>query len=225
MDDAAQLPGDRDRSTATCSRSPAAGPRWCTCTASARAGCAGTRTWRRSCPAARSQDQQIAGAVNGTYWLTGCLAEGAPPARRQPPAPASPAARTRRRSRAAAADRPGTVRAAVAGPRPGRRARAGGDNHFVDLQRDQTVADVLRSTGAGHAQRGARQALHLDQHRPTTRARPRGVNAIGVIAAALNERSDLGRDRHHRRTAPRTPRWRSPRWPAASAGSCSTRPG
>ena len=39
------------------------------------------------------------------------------------------------------------------------------DEHFVDLQRDQTVADVLAGHRCRHAHRRARQALHLDQHR------------------------------------------------------------
>ena len=60
------------------------------------------------------------------------------------------------------------------------------DEHFVDLQRDQTVADVLAGHRRRHAQRRARQALHLDRHRQRP-GQDLGVNAIGVIAAALGD--------------------------------------
>ncbi|MFI7067989.1 sarcosine oxidase subunit alpha family protein [Kribbella sp. NPDC050124] len=64
------------------------------------------------------------------------------------------------------------------------------DQHFVDLQRDQTVADVWRATGAGmrnveHVKRYTSIGTGQDQGKTS------GVAAIGVIAAALNE-SDLG---------------------------------
>ena len=56
--------------------------------------------------------------------------------------------------------------------------------HFVDLQRDQTVADVWRATGAGmrsveHVKRYTSIGTANDQGKTST------VNAIGVIAAAL----------------------------------------
>ncbi|MCW2768335.1 MAG: ferredoxin [Nocardioides sp.] len=56
--------------------------------------------------------------------------------------------------------------------------------HFVDLQRDQTVADVWRATGAGmrnveHVKRYTSIGTGQDQGKTS------GVNAIGVIAAAL----------------------------------------
>ncbi|MBT2513004.1 sarcosine oxidase subunit alpha family protein [Arthrobacter sp. ISL-30] len=57
--------------------------------------------------------------------------------------------------------------------------------HFVDLQRDQTVADVLRATGAG-----MRSVEHIKRYTSISTANDQGktsgVNAIGVIAAALN---------------------------------------
>jgi len=56
--------------------------------------------------------------------------------------------------------------------------------HFVDLQRDQTVADVLRATGAGmqsveHIKRYTSISTANDQGKTS------GVAAIGVIAAVL----------------------------------------
>ena len=63
--------------------------------------------------------------------------------------------------------------------------------HFVDLQRDQTVADVLRATGAG-----MRSVEHIKRYTSISTANDQGktsaVNAIGVIAAALNGRGPAG---------------------------------
>lgn len=58
------------------------------------------------------------------------------------------------------------------------------DEHFVDLQRDQTVADVWRATGAGmrsveHVKRYTSIGTGQDQGKTS------GINAIGVISAAL----------------------------------------
>ena len=68
------------------------------------------------------------------------------------------------------------------------------DSHFVDLQRDVTVADVWRSTGAGmrgveHVKRYTSLGTANDQGKTS------GVNAIGVIAEALGGLAR--RDRHH----------------------------
>ncbi|MGQ7787532.1 sarcosine oxidase subunit alpha family protein [Nesterenkonia sp. PF2B19] len=60
------------------------------------------------------------------------------------------------------------------------------DTHFVDLQRDQTVADVLRAVGAG-----LRAVEHVKRYTSISTANDQGktsaVNAIGVIAAVLND--------------------------------------
>ncbi len=57
--------------------------------------------------------------------------------------------------------------------------------HFVDLQRDQTVAGVLRATGAG-----LRSVEHIKRYTSISTANDQGktsaVNAIGLIATALN---------------------------------------
>ena len=58
------------------------------------------------------------------------------------------------------------------------------DEHFVDLQRDQTVADVWRATNTGmrnveHVKRYTSIGTGQDQGKTS------GINAIGVIAAAL----------------------------------------
>ena len=60
-------------------------------------------------------------------------------------------------------------------------------HHFVDFQRDQSVADVLRATGAG-----MRSVEHVKRYTSISTANDQGktsgVNAIGVIAAALRRR-------------------------------------
>ena len=63
--------------------------------------------------------------------------------------------------------------------------------HFVDLQRDQTVADVWRATGAG-----MRSVEHVKRYTSISTANDQGktsaVNAIGVIAAALGGETSPG---------------------------------
>ena len=185
-----QLAGDRTvLSTATCSRSQAGGARSCTCTASARASCAGTTRWPPSSPPAPVGTSRSSARPRGSSTSTAVSAEGAVPE----PTPRRPPASRRRRPRPDAAvrgsgGRAGPARAALAGARVATATPADWDDHFVDLQRDQTVADVLAGHRRRDAQRRARQALHLDRHR----ARPGQdvrVNAIGVIAAALGGRA------------------------------------
>jgi sarcosine oxidase subunit alpha len=125
------------------------------------------------------RDQHIAGAAAGTYDLDGCVAEG-------------------RRAGALAATNsgfpvpiPSIGTPSGVGPMcplwlvPGVDGEPGTwDTHFVDLQRDVTVADVWRATGAGmrnveHVKRYTSLGTANDQGKTS------GVNAIGVIAAAL----------------------------------------
>jgi sarcosine oxidase subunit alpha len=127
-------------------------------------------------------DQQVVGAAAGTATLDGCLREGA-------------IAGAEAAGRAGYATRPlgveGAAPLAEAGETrelwlvPGRTGGPGDwDEHFVDLQRDQTVADVWRATSAGmrsveHVKRYTSIGTAHDQGKTS------GVNAIGVIAAAL----------------------------------------
>ncbi|GAA4511888.1 2Fe-2S iron-sulfur cluster-binding protein [Brevibacterium yomogidense] len=59
------------------------------------------------------------------------------------------------------------------------------DSHVVDLQRDQTVADVLRAVGAG-----MRSVEHIKRYTSISTANDQGktssVNAMGVIASLLD---------------------------------------
>ncbi|WP_328429739.1 sarcosine oxidase subunit alpha family protein [Streptomyces sp. NBC_00443] len=131
-------------------------------------------------PDAAVRDQRVVGAARGTYDLDGCLAEGARAGARAAtdagfpvPVPSPGAARSA----------PGPVRALWLVPAPDGEP-ATWDTHFVDLQRDVTVADVWRSTGAGmrgveHVKRYTSLGTANDQGKTS------GVNAIGVIAEAL----------------------------------------
>ncbi|KAA1428701.1 sarcosine oxidase subunit alpha family protein [Nocardioides antri] len=128
------------------------------------------------------EDQQVVGAAAGTPTLDACLQQGAvagAEAARRAGFPTSPLSIG------------GSAPLAEAGEVrqlwlvPGRDGDPGEwDQHFVDLQRDQTVADVWRATGAGmrsveHVKRYTSIGTAHDQGKTS------GVNAIGVIAAAL----------------------------------------
>ncbi|MUN64932.1 sarcosine oxidase subunit alpha family protein [Kocuria sediminis] len=137
-------------------------------------------------PAAPVRGQQTAGALNGTTDLAWCLTEGA----------AAGAEAARRAGFESTPETPQaeSVESAPVRPLwlvPGRAGEpAGWRHHFVDLQRDQTVADVLRSVGAG-----MRSVEHVKRYTSISTANDQGktsgVNAIGVIAAALNT-EDVG---------------------------------
>jgi len=128
--------------------------------------------------------QRVAGAANGCLHLAGCLAEGTGAGIRASQSagfPVDVAAPTGDDD----SDGCGTVRQLwlVPGVDGG---PEGWDDHFVDLQRDQTVADVWRATGAG-----MRSVEHVKRYTSISTAHDQGktsaVNAIGVIAAALGE--------------------------------------
>lgn len=137
-------------------------------------------------PAGAVRDQQTAGAVNGTLDLAGCLAEGARAGAQA--AQDGGFACTPRVPHAAATPITPTHPLWLVPSGPG--AEQDWDRHFVDLQRDQTVADVLRSVGAG-----MRSVEHVKRYTSISTANDQGktsaVNAIGVIAAALNQQ-DVG---------------------------------
>ncbi|MFE7159542.1 sarcosine oxidase subunit alpha family protein [Streptomyces sp. NPDC057636] len=145
------------------------------------------------------RDQQIVGAARGTYGLDGALAEGAragalaaTEAGFPVPVPAAPSEGARPDVRAlwlvpSPAGEPGTW-----------------DTHFVDLQRDVTVADVWRSTGAGmrgveHVKRYTSLGTANDQGKTS------GLNAIGVIAEALGAGASPGEIGTTAYRAPYTP--------------------
>ncbi|MET7733310.1 sarcosine oxidase subunit alpha family protein [Streptomyces sp. NPDC005402] len=125
------------------------------------------------------RDQQVVGAARGTYDLDGCLAEGTRAGAVAATAAGFPVPVPAERARRA----PGPTRALWLVPAPDGEPGTW-DSHFVDLQRDVTVADVWRSTGAGmrgveHVKRYTSLGTANDQGKTS------GVNAIGVIAEAL----------------------------------------
>ncbi|MEX2974765.1 sarcosine oxidase subunit alpha family protein [Streptomyces sp. C184] len=162
------------------------------------------------------RDQHVVGAGRGTYDLDCCLAEGALAGARAAtdagfpvPVPAPPSADARPGPGA------GPVRALWLVPAPDNGSDSGSDSggdgvpgrwdtHFVDLQRDVTVADVWRSTGAGmrgveHVKRYTSLGTANDQGKTS------GVNAIGVIAEALGAGSSPGEIGTTAYRAPYTP--------------------
>lgn len=126
--------------------------------------------------------QQVVGSAAGTVALEAVLREGAAAgatAAGRTGFPVEPVALT------ATAPLTGDGEVRALWLVPGRDGEPGEwDEHFVDLQRDQTVADVWRATGAGmrsveHVKRYTSIGTANDQGKTS------GVNAIGVIAAAL----------------------------------------
>ncbi|MBA3490335.1 MAG: (2Fe-2S)-binding protein, partial [Longispora sp.] len=118
-------------------------------------------------PDRSAQAEQTIGAARGVYDLSGCLADGF----------------------AVGADVPLPVPSRTACSSmwmvPGEfGAPKEWSTHFVDLQRDSTVADVYRATGAG-----VRSVEHVKRYTTIGTAHDQGktsgVNAIAVIADAL----------------------------------------
>ncbi|WP_406485953.1 sarcosine oxidase subunit alpha family protein [Streptomyces phaeochromogenes] len=146
------------------------------------------------------RDQQVVGAARGTYDLDGCLSEGARAGARAAtdagfaiPVPSPGDARSGA----------GPTRALWLVPAPDGDPGSW-DTHFVDLQRDVTVADVWRSTGAGmrgveHVKRYTSLGTANDQGKTS------GVNAIGVIAEALGAGASPGEIGTTAYRAPYTP--------------------
>ncbi|RAX49313.1 ferredoxin [Arthrobacter sp. AQ5-05] len=126
-------------------------------------------------------NQQTAGAMNGRLELASALAEGA---RAGADAATAAGFSSTASVPSAPVETPGASRALWLVPSLDGEA-ADYKNHFVDFQRDQTVADVLRSVGAG-----MRSVEHVKRYTSISTANDQGktsgVNAIGVIASALD---------------------------------------
>ncbi len=162
------------------------------------------------------RDQHVVGAGRGTYDLDACLAEGAVAGARAAtdagfpvPVPAPPSDAARPGAGAGPVRELWLVPAPHNGSDDGPGSGADGDpgtwdTHFVDLQRDVTVADVWRSTGAGmrgveHVKRYTSLGTANDQGKTS------GVNAIGVIAEALGAGASPGEIGTTAYRAPYTP--------------------
>nr|WP_277602105.1 sarcosine oxidase subunit alpha family protein [Nocardioides sp. KC13] len=136
-------------------------------------------------PDGQVADQQIVGSARGSYTLDACLAEGRYAAATALRATGFIGAAEAPEGPLPAATGDGTTRALWLVTEEGARLDDLVD-HFVDFQRDQTVHDVLRATGAG-----MRSVEHVKRYTSISTANDQGktsgVNAIGVIAAALND--------------------------------------
>ncbi|MFJ6002756.1 sarcosine oxidase subunit alpha family protein [Arthrobacter sp. NPDC092385] len=134
-------------------------------------------------------NQQVAGSGRGSFQLADCLAEGI-----------SAGAAAATAAGFECATRPSVISEPESSA-PTRQlwlvpGQAGTPDewhsHFVDFQRDQSVADVLRSTGAG-----MRSVEHIKRYTSISTANDQGktsgVNAIGVIAAALRTVGEASR--------------------------------
>ncbi|PQZ88185.1 ferredoxin [Arthrobacter sp. MYb227] len=132
-------------------------------------------------PAHPVPNQQTTGAMNGRLELASALAEGA---RAGADAATAAGFSTTAAVPSAPVEQPSPTRALWLVPSLDGEG-ADYKNHFVDFQRDQTVADVLRSVGAG-----MRSVEHVKRYTSISTANDQGktsgVNAIGVIAAALD---------------------------------------
>ncbi len=137
-------------------------------------------------PARQLDRHRVVGAARGNFGLAACLeqgfaagAEAATATWSGTTAPDTPAVSG---ETPPSADRPLWLVPAPSGdPREWR-------THFVDLQRDATVADIWRATGAGmrsveHVKRYTTISTGADQGRTAS------VNAIGVLAEALGAAS------------------------------------
>ena len=141
-------------------------------------------------PSSVVPNQQVIGAGRGSFGLSDCVAEGTSAGAAAviaagfesdaaPVAPEAPQASAPTRQLWMVPGQHG-------GPEDWR-------HHFVDFQRDQSVADVLRATGAG-----MRSVEHIKRYTSISTANDQGktsgVNAIGVMAAALQHANvgDIG---------------------------------
>ena len=143
-------------------------------------------------PADQVEGQQIIGAARGSFTLEACLADGS---RAGAIASFSAGFVTEGGANALAIPTEDPQPAGSTQPLWLVRGRdgdlAGLDAHFVDLQRDQTVADVLRATNTG-----MRSVEHIKRYTSISTANDQGktsaVNAIGLIATALNNGATPG---------------------------------
>ena len=128
------------------------------------------------------QEQHIVGAANAVYDLAGCLAEGFT---------AGLAAARLTGFDGVEPESPHTAREVSTPPTPVWFVNGPEDRQFVDLQRDATVADVRRATGAG-----MRSVEHVKRYTTIGTAHDQGKTAgfaaIGVIARLLGAETPQG---------------------------------
>ncbi|MCI9888608.1 (2Fe-2S)-binding protein [Micrococcales bacterium 31B] len=130
--------------------------------------------------------QQVVGAGRGTYPLASCVTEGSVAGARAAQA-AGFSVTAPAESAPASGAKPVTRQVWLVPSPTGEPAEW--REHFVDFQRDQSVADVLRATGAG-----LRSVEHVKRYTSISTANDQGktsgVTTIGVIKAALKDGAD-----------------------------------
>ncbi|GAA1621295.1 MULTISPECIES: 2Fe-2S iron-sulfur cluster-binding protein [Brevibacterium] len=152
-------------------------------------------------PTAPVRDQATVGAMTGDYALASALRQGAEAGHAAAAATGFDAELT--------IPRPDTPDTAPAPHRPLWAVTSAEDDpgalttHFVDFQRDQSVADILRAMNAG-----MRSVEHIKRYTSISTANDQGktsaVNTIGTIASVLGE-DNLGEVGHTTFRAPFTP--------------------
>ncbi|QWF22975.1 sarcosine oxidase subunit alpha family protein [Nocardioides sp. LMS-CY] len=138
-------------------------------------------------PSGTVPHQHVVGAAHGEFTLAGALAQGTRAGVEAATASGFPTESTAPTGTGGGL---GSVRPVWLVP-----GRSGGPGtwheHYVDLQRDETVPQVWRAVGAG-----MRSVEHVKRYTSISTANDQGktsaVNAIGVIAAALGDRSSPG---------------------------------
>ena len=159
--------------------------------------------WRKDIaafvPSRPVRDQFTVGAVNGDYSLEAALKQGAEAGH----------AAAKRTGFAGPLDIPAAEPMTYAPARPLWLVTSADDDHtaltthFIDFQRDQSVADVQRAMDAG-----MRSVEHIKRYTSISTGGDQGktsaVNAIGAIATVLGE-SDLGAVGHTTFRAPFAP--------------------
>lgn len=151
-------------------------------------------------PTTPIRNQFTAGAITGDYSLEAALRQGAEAGN----------AAANRTGFAAALSVPEASPMAYAPARPLWLVTTAEDDHtnltthFIDFQRDQTVADVQRAMNAG-----MRSVEHIKRYTSISTGGDQGktsaVNAIGAIASVLGEGEDLGQVGHTTFRAPFAP--------------------
>ena len=177
--------------------SPAAGTPPCTCSARPAESSATPPSSGRSCPPQPLPAVRVAGTAAGDLDFDACVAgarDAAAAALGALGVPAGPAAELPRSTALwvenppavlwSVPDSAGSSRPATPATPAVDGARVPDDTRFVDLQRDATIGDVLRATGAGlrsveHVKRYTTIGTAHDQGKTS------GVLASGIIADAL----------------------------------------
>ena len=220
---------DPERSPATCWPSPAAGPRWCTCTASARASCRWDDDLAAFVPGSAVPDQQVVGAGRGTFELADCLAEGVSAGGARPPARAPGLQASRRRHAVVlpASRRPSApTRQLWLVPAAAGRRRPTGTTTSWTSSATRPWPTCCAPPGPACARWSTSSATPRSAP-PTTRARPPASTRSASSpphCARPAKRPGASATSAPPPTAHRSPRWPSRPWPAASAASCSTPP-